>query len=264
MVSLSLGTASFVAEYGVANDGRPAESEVAAIIAAAEGRIAHIDTAPAYGCQRLLGRYMSPGLFRLTTKTADGRDAYHTLTELRTRSLHAILLHDPENLDAWPELVRFRAAGWADKIGVSCYTEADVRRAMDLLPQPDVIQAPVSMLDRRLVDLLREIHGRGIEIQARSVFLQGSLLMAPAELPAHLAGLAAPLGAFRRACARRGLTPLQGALGYVLGLDFIDLAVVGVNSAAQLAEVLAVEPLDWEPDLPTVDEVLLDPRRWLA
>ena len=47
------------------------------------------------------------------------------------------------------------------------------------------IQIPVNALDRRAIHsgLLRRLKTKGVEIHARSVFLQGLLLMQPTELP---------------------------------------------------------------------------------
>ena len=262
MASLSLGTASFGTAYGIANAGRPSEFDVARILLEAGGRVPHLDTAPAYACQRLLGRYMSPGAFRVTTKTKDGKDLFHTLTELRRRTLYAALLHDPESLEVWPELVAFRAAGWVDKVGVACYTEDDIGRAMDLDPRPDVIQVPVNVLDGRLWGLLPELHEKGVEIHARSVFLQGLILMDPDALPAFAQPAEGQLRRFQRSCGKRGLSPAAGALGYVLGLPFVDVAVVGVDSLAQLDEALGAAPLHFNQEFCVQDEAVLDPRRW--
>lgn len=265
MAPLSLGTASFGTAYGVANAVRPSELEVRDILATCEQvGVRYLDTAPAYGCEWLLARHARGIPFRVVTKTMDGEGFCRDLAALGLRYVHALLLHDPTNLEAWPKLARLKAEGRTTKIGVSCYTGDDVRRAMDLDPRPDIIQAPVNVLDGRLWGVLPELHEQGVEIHARSVFLQGLILMDPDALPAFARPAEAQLRRFRRSCGKRGITLAAGALGHVLGLDFVDLVVVGVVSAAQLREAAAAGPLHFNQEFCVQDESVLDPRRWPA
>ena len=72
-------------------------------------------------------------------------------------------------------------------------TEAEVFAAIAAGP-PQAIQLPVSALDQRMLTggALAACAAAGITVFARSVFLQGAILMAPDRLPAAL-----------RSCARR-------------------------------------------------------------
>jgi aryl-alcohol dehydrogenase-like predicted oxidoreductase len=87
-------------------------------------------------------------------------------------------------------------------------------------------------------------------------------LVSPDHLPPHFDRVRSRLRDWHAWVAAQGLTPVQAALGTVLGLDCVDVVVVGVNSVAQLRELLAVEPLPWT-DRWAVDDVnILEPWRW--
>ena len=121
-------------------------------------------------------------------------------------------------------------------------------------------------IKRSLRQSLAGLKRAGVEIHARSVFLQGLLLMTPERLPANLASARSQLEKFRAHADKMGLTPLQAALGFALGVPELDCVVVGVNSAAQLAEILVAVPrsvdVQWLAQFALGDPELLDPSRW--
>ncbi len=69
------------------------------------------------------------------------------------------------------------------KIGVSIYSPNDLKVVFANF-DPDFIQAPINVFDKRLIesDWMKIIKKKKVSIQARSVFLQGLLLMSPKEL----------------------------------------------------------------------------------
>ncbi len=126
----------------------------------------------------------------------------------------------------------------------------------------DVLQIPFNILDNRFLDSIKHVKANGLEeIHARSVFLQGLLLMEtlPDWLPIEAMTM---IKAFIHTCRAKRLMAYEAALGYVLGLDEIDRVIVGVNSAKQLEQLLTVKPLKWEYDFSITDDKVLDPRRW--
>jgi aryl-alcohol dehydrogenase-like predicted oxidoreductase len=195
-----------------------------------------------------------------------------SLTRLGMASVYGLLVHSADDLlgESGSELAaalqRCRTGGLVEKIGVSAYTAPQLFAALDVL-DADLVQVPVNAFDQRLVNggALAEIEARGIEVHVRSAFLQGLLLMSPAELPAYFEPIRPHMEAWRVFCAARGMTPLAAALGFVLGLPQVDQVVVGVESAAQLAEIVtAVIPLDGADfrELALTDADMIDPTRW--
>lgn len=218
--ALALGTAQFGSDYGVKGDGQPTPDEIARILTLTKrAGIEVIDTAPAYGC--------ACGFegFKVVQKTPYTGEAY------------ALLQHDPDG-DLGPVL-EARESGRVQKAGISIYTPAQLERA---LKWPiDIVQIPLNIVDGRFLPWLPVLRQRGIEIHARSVFLQGALLMDDPPVPVPKLDVAT-------------------CLGYVLAQD-VGAVVVGVNSEVQLRELLAVMPQDAQ-NYGITAESIVDPRKW--
>lgn len=272
---LGVGTVQFGLDYGVSNTtGKTPPQEAGAILDAARGLgIDVLDTASAYGDSELvLGKFLSPGHgFRLVTKTGSLEDG---VREVFLRSLertgqdrvygllahHASDLLGPEGDGLYAEMRFLAAEGLVQKIGASVY-EAGQIEALTSRFDLDLIQVPVSVLDQRLVKSghLKRLRRAGIEVHARSVFLQGLLFMDPKRLPAYFAPLEPRLAGYREILDRLGLTPAQGAFAFVRGVPEIDVVLVGVNTAAQLE----ADARDFGMDFPEMDFTSLavdDPR----
>lgn len=292
MSTLGLGTAQLGLPYGVSNSGgQPSEAEAAAILECAlAAGIGIVDTAPAYGeSEALIGRLLpAGGDVRIVTKTAPlagvevsaadcetvRRSAERSLERLRRDRLDALLIHHGSDLGLpggerlAEEAIALREAGIAACIGVSVYDREEIDIARRLLPL-DVVQFPLNVLDQRLLrdGTLAELREEGVEVHVRSAFLQGLLLMQPEQLPAHLSGASQPLRRYDEARRRAGLTPIEGALGFVRHIPDVDVALVGTNSVSELEECVAAmrgrprAEIDYAP-LAIDDPALIDPRRW--
>lgn len=283
---LGVGTAQFGADYGVTNRaGQVSADEAARILRrAAELGIDLLDTAAAYGeSESILGRLLWPGHpFRVVTKLAPLHGARDGLMDACTQSLmrlgrasvYALLLHEPRDL-APPHgtavaaaLERIKREGRARKIGVSVYTGADIDQVLDVL-MPDVIQLPINALSQGLADsgYLSRLRDAGVEIHARSVFLQGVLLTAPERLPPYFMRFAKELRRFHELARELRVTPLRLALGYVAGLEAVDTCIVGATSVGELEQIFeeAGRPLvrgaDWAT-LACRDDALTNAARW--
>ncbi|APA67005.1 aldo/keto reductase [Janthinobacterium sp. 1_2014MBL_MicDiv] len=263
-MKIGLGAVQFGLDYGIANTaGKVSEAQVAAILAAAtQLQLRLIDTAALYGdSEAVLGRTMLPAApFDIVTKTpqfagADMgaaqaqqlEDSLHaSLCKLQVPAVYGLLIHRVDDLllpggeMLMARMALLKQRGLVSKIGVSVYTGQQIDAVLERFPI-DLIQLPVNVLDQRLLHSghLRKLKQAGVEIHARSVFLQGLLLMAPKDLPAHFDGVREHLASYHRFIAGQGLTPLQAALGFVTGLEEIDRVVCGVNSSAQLQEICA-------------------------
>jgi aryl-alcohol dehydrogenase-like predicted oxidoreductase len=132
----------------------------------------------------------------------------------------------------------------------------------------DLVQLPLNVFSQspHLGGRLKALKAAGCEIHVRSVFLQGLLLMDPGTVPEHLANAREPLRRFRAFLAARGLTPLQGALGFAAGIPEVDALICGVNNRRHLEELLeAYRPLDLDfSDFDLADQAIINPANWKA
>ena len=262
IAKLGMGASRFGAHGTVATRPGPSAAEAFAMMAlAAEAGVRLIDTAgDAIESERMLGQVVprEPG-FDIVTKTghldqgveAALHHARSSLRRLRVERAHAILvrpaalLHDPDGPRLWAGLRKLQDQGLYTAVGISaCVCDDPVGLARRY--QPDLMQLPVSLLDRRLIanGALAELSALGVELHLRSAFLHG-LLFRPsptAEAP--------QVSRLRRLLAEAGADPMQAALAFALGRPEAAKVIVGVNSPLELRAVLAAArapapALDW-------------------
>lgn len=290
-MKLGLGTAQFGLDYGITNArGRVPEAEVRDILACAlSAGVDTIDTAALYGdAEAVLGRTLPKQTpFRIVTKSvkadtpgsgsfADKVEAGMTksLRDLGVERLYGFLFHRPGDLlsddgkAAWQRAERMRDKGLVDRIGVSI-TDFDVGADVARRFPVELVQLPLNILDQRALKtgLAEELKTKGVEIHARSPFLQGVLAGQLRGLPVFLNRIREHLEKLESALGAEGLTLKQAALGYVMGLDSIDRVIVGLTGKDDLVELLspAAAPNRIEVDLRSWaidDAATIDPSRW--
>ncbi len=147
-------------------------------------------------------------------------------TGCKVSAAYGLLVHQTGDLDkpGWQYLVEAlqeaQTRGLVSRIGVSVYDEAQLKLVESRF-RPELVQLPLNALDRRLIasGALARLKARGVEVHARSVFLQGLLLTPPSELPDFFRPLRQRLADLRGGWARRGLSPLAACLAFVLRTD---------------------------------------------
>jgi aryl-alcohol dehydrogenase-like predicted oxidoreductase len=133
------------------------------------------------------------------------------------------------------------------------------------------VQVPYNVLDRRLnsVGFFEMARTAGVVVFARSAFLQGLLLMSPEAIPEHLVEAVPFVTRFQDICSTHRISPLAGALAYVASQQYIHHVVFGVETLAQLEEILDVSEkisgpcvADLQNAFDAVDERILNPSVW--
>jgi aryl-alcohol dehydrogenase-like predicted oxidoreductase len=275
MNKLGIGTVQFGQAYGVSNvRGQVPAPEAAAILKrAAEAGIILLDTAANYGTAEMVLAELDTSPFRIVTKTIglkNGLEAVVARAKVSAEMLKAdtLLVHAAGDLGdktLWPALQRLKSEGVIRRIGISVYV-ADDPATLAARYKPDVMQLPFSLLDQRLLadGSLARLKDLGVEIHARSLFLQGLLFLE--QLPEKLQSAMPLLKAIKENIAAAGSTPLAAALGFALSWPEIAYGVVGVTSVAELDEILAaaerpLPDLDWKA-FALKDETVLTPSLW--
>jgi aryl-alcohol dehydrogenase-like predicted oxidoreductase len=283
---LALGTVQFGLDYGVANrDGMVSQDEASRILRfAMERGIDTLDTAAAYGdSESVLGAVNVHG-WRIVSKlppvVPDGTSVAEwavdsvnrTLARLGQRNLYGLLLHRPAQLlekngeALYLALQRLKQEGIVSKIGVSIYGPDDLDtlcRHFDL----DLVQAPFSVVDRRLISSgwMRRLKERGVELHARSAFLQGLLLMRAQDRGERFSRWQALWRDWDAWLAESRVSATEACIRYALSHGEIEKVVVGVQSKEQLAEIVSASErggLDVPAHLSADSEDLLNPGRW--
>jgi aryl-alcohol dehydrogenase-like predicted oxidoreductase len=271
-MKLALGTVQFGLDYGVANSGgRVDEDEARAILAtAARHGMTTLDTAIAYGeSERVLG-VLGVNRWNVVTKlpsVPEGcndvvswveSEIQHSMARLNVSQLHGVLLHRPGQLiesmgrELYRGLQVIKENGLTQKIGVSVYEPAELDQLFNCFDL-DIVQAPLNILDRRLVDSgwANQLKNADVELHTRSAFLQGLLLMSASERPEKFNKWSDIWSAWDIWLEENRVSPLQACLRYLNGVIEVDRIVVGVDSLSQLNQITEAS-----------DAVLMDLPKW--
>ena len=266
---------------------RPPEREASdAMQIAARAGLPILDAQVAFGrAETVIGNLMPrPSPFRVLVKAVRpdrGPDYVEdelraALRRLRLDKVDTVIvqsaadLFHPAGPAMWDRLKQLKDEGLVQKIGVSVFA-SDEPVALTRRFKPDVVQAPVSLLDQRLIvsGALAEIAGLGVEVHLRSIFLQGLLFLPPDRMPTALKGASGPLSRVRRLIAEGRSDPLQAALGFALSRPEASSVVVNVASSAEFQAVLAAAAspppdLDWDEMALEDPSPLADAKGWAA
>jgi aryl-alcohol dehydrogenase-like predicted oxidoreductase len=190
--------------------------------------------------------------------------------------LDGILVHHADNLLAdggeivFEALLKLKDEGRVGRIGCSVYTGYEIE-ALLARYSLEILQVPINVLDQRLLlsGLLADIKARGIEIHARSLFLQGILLAPPDTLSARFGPLMPALRRFSEACTRAGASPLAACLAFARRCGFLDYGMVGVISRQQLQDILSAWGVSGSlmlefGELASPEHAMLNPAHWPA
>jgi aryl-alcohol dehydrogenase-like predicted oxidoreductase len=290
-MKIILGAAQFGMDYGISNKlGQTNLKEVGHIIDFAyKNGIRDIDTASIYGnSEKVLGEVFSDANdWKIITKTVSFQDDIITekqldilkqsfddsMNKLKKYQLYGLLVHSCDDLfkpggsKILKYLEELRLSGSIKRIGVSIYNSYQIDKLLDSFG-PDIIQLPINLLDQRLIKSkhLKKIKKYGIEIHARSVFLQGLLLMDLDSLPYYFLPIKENLRKIEVHSKKHSLTKLEFNLSFIRSLREVDKILVGVNTLAQLREIIDATKLQINKDsfsnLSINDQNYLNPSLW--
>ena len=285
-MKLALGTAQFGFPYGIANpQPQISYAESMAIINFAYNQgVSMLDTAIAYGDSESRLGNIGVQAWKVVSKlpaVPEGQNTMNwiystvkgSLDRLKLKSLYGLLLHQPSQLldrngkDIYKALQRLKSEGLVQKIGVSIYQPSELEEVFSV-GEVDLVQSPLNVFDRRLISSgwLDKLTERGVEVHARSVFLQGLLLMPSDQRPKSFNRWSGDWESYQRWIAETGLSQLEACLGYVLGLSQVNQVVVGVNGLNHISEILKIKigtAESFPPNFDIEDEELLNPLCWL-
>jgi len=290
MSKIALGTVQFGIDYGVNSvAGQVSSKEVKKIFSYAHStNIGLLDTAPAYGnSEKILGR-MNISNFKVVTKTRHfdsleinnndvkllNNDFHHSLKDLKQDSVYGVLVHNADDLlkpgseKLFDQLKELKQAEKIVKIGVSVYDHIQLQSILDNF-DIDLVQLPFNILDRRMIDngVLATLRSKGVEVHARSVFLQGLLLMSEQNRPDKFNRWSGLWGIWHEWLNDNQITALEVAIRHAISMPEISKVLVGVDNVDQLKEIVTASS-GVLPNIPdemfTNDIDLLNPSNWSA
>ena len=270
---LGLGTVQFGVDYGISNTkGKTDSAEIEKILDyAGKNSIAYIDTASAYGnAEKMLGSFDLTS-FRVISKFMPPNqgsikdELEKSLKNLGLGKVYAYLAHRPEELlknpEQWFDLKELKKQSKVEKIGYSLNSLEELDSLLQKNMEPDLIQVPYNLFDRRFERHIVELKKNGCEIHVRSAFLQGLFFIEPKNLPVYFKSVKNVISDLQNEFGEN----LSGALlNFALEKEFIDVVVVGVENVNQLSQnlknIAIKQPV--KTRIPVVAEKILVPSLW--
>ena len=281
---ISLGTANLNNNYGLNRKKIQFSSkEIKKILKlSAENKIKNIDTAIRYrGVEKKLGKF-NLNKFKISTKLSPislkckniekkiFTEIEHSIKKLNVKNIEIIFLHDSNELiygkrkfKIYDSLIKVKKKGLIKKIGVSVYSLVDLKKVLDNF-KIDVVQVPYSLIDRRFEKTFSLLKKKKINIQVRSIFLQGLLLYNYKNLPKYFFKFK-ELKKLDKWIKKYSISRLEAAISFVKQSKFIDSFVVGFNNFNQLKEIIRLFSKNnnkFPTNLFSDNIKLIDPRKW--
>ena len=184
------------------------------------------------------------------------------------------MIHKSENLlgVSGKKLIKalesIKQDGLVKKIGISIYDPSECEKILELF-KIDIVQAPLNIIDRRLVNTgwLSKLHSLEIEIHTRSVFLQGLLLMPSDRISKNFNKWNKIWKKWSLQLKKNDLSAVEACLSYPLSLPEIDRVIIGVDNTDQLNDVLSKSKfLNPQIDfsfMNSSDQKLINPSNWI-
>lgn len=284
-----LGTVQLGLNYGINNTkGKPSEQEAFDILEIAhDNGITTLDTAEAYGeSTQVIGAFHKKypnKIFNVITKL-DAQflltkgDLYRKVKEscktLNVNEIHGYMFHNFESFKKnsifFEELLEAKKQGLVKKIGVSLFSNFELKTILKEYSDIDFIQLPFNLFDNELKRKkhLEKAKQKNIEIHTRSVFLQGLFFKDIKELSKTLSPFKEPLELIHEISKESDINLGYLALNYALEKEYIDHVLIGVDSKEQLN--LNLQNLKEKKQIPhsrideilIINEELLNPTNW--
>jgi len=272
---LILGTAQFRSKYGVSNKDRNimGSNEIKKIMSYLDqkSQINEIDTATNYN--------LNPNDFKNIKKTIFINNKIHTNDKISYSNLkkyfkknkkfknNTLFIHDGNNVlskegnELLSKIKKLKKAKIINKVGLSIHNVQFLKKILDKT-SVDVIQLPYNFVDRRAEKFFKIMKKNKIEIQVRSIFLQGSLLT-KIKTNKKLSKL---YEKFNKISNNNHINKIKFVLSFILKNKYVDKIIFGVRSFREFEQFNIINNLDCNlsklEKLKTNDEEVINPLKW--
>lgn len=277
-----IGTAQFGMNYGINNiSGQVDSSAVEEILKiAGDASIRYIDTAFGYGnSEEVLGNTYSfhNNSFNTISKYAKSvltpiEQFEMSLKRLKVKKIYAYMVHNFSTYSAnpkiWEDFMSLKSSGRVEKIGFSLYSTEELDYLLNENIDIDIVQVPYNILDRQFENWFSYLHSRNIEVQTRSVFLQGIFFKNIDSFQGNTYPLAKYVNVIQIYCKQNSIRVQDLALSFSLASS-ADGVLIGVDNIEQLKEnikssnrVFTAQDKSFINTINVTEKRLLSPVNW--
>ncbi len=286
-MKISIGTAQFGKKYGISNiSGKTKKSEIGKILKIAKQRnINLIDTAQNYlNVENRLASYHLND-FKISTKISDinrvnietnkhfiYNKIIHSLQNLKIKKIDTIFLHNTNDLLSkngdkyFEDLIKSKKNNLVNKIGITVYSTKEINEIISNF-DIDVVQCPFNIFDNRLVEtgMYNQLVNKKIEIEVRSIFLQGLLLMNADKIPLQFQSFQKLFKLWFEFLKKNQICQLDACINFVKKYKKIKRIIIGVENSNQFLEIIKSFNKNNYIDFPKMSSnqiKLINPNLW--
>jgi aryl-alcohol dehydrogenase-like predicted oxidoreductase len=192
----------------------------------------------------------------------------------KANKFYALLLHNSKDLkskygnELLKKIMNFKKIGLVNKLGVSIYETNELNLIFKKFT-PNIIQLPINIIDRRFLEkkIILKLKKMKIQIQARSIFLQGILTKNPKTLKSLKKNkkLYEIILSLYNWCAKKNFDLKEACLVFIKEQKSINFLTIGVESLEELKQNLSSLSKNKNFDLSrfvSKNKKIIDPRKW--
>ena len=278
-----IGTAQFGQRYGISKNTKALTREQIGIINyGSKNRIRLIDTAPYYGdieaCFRkynigkfeVILKFRSSDILKKLKKNDDIYFFFENSIKKKFPNVKYLLLYDFEKLRVnqkkkiYNFVLDIKKKKLIKKFGYTIYSFNKINNLCEIF-KPDIIQCPFNLIDRRLVKkkYLDYFKKKKIEVHARSIFLQGLLLMKKEKILKKFKRFKYIFEKWENWLLKNNLNPVEVCWNYVASYKKINNYVVGFHELNQIKELNNIRLKSYNfPNISSNNQNLINPGKW--
>lgn len=245
---LIVGTANFNTAYGIKNNfKRLSNNEKKLIINYLKFKKKLVfDTAQAYRNEKFIGKikFQKKIYTKIKFKKNTNLSVSKSFADLKTKNIHGIMFHNVKDIigrkgrERFNVLKRLKKLKMIKQIGISIYNPGEIKYFYKKF-KIDFVQIPLNIFDQRLINSVwfKKLKREKIEIHARSIFLQGLLLLKKKDLPKKFLIFKAIFEKWYKWNKTNNLDQLESCLEFI-HKQKVNKIVVGVDNLEQLKKIV--------------------------
>lgn len=285
-MKIALGTAQFGTDYGISNlNGQSSIDDVKKIIEFSRKiGIKKIDTAKNYGeTEKIIGEVgikdfeIITKLPKISSKESNlklliDNQIQDSISKMKISKIDTLLLHNSKDLlsengnKIFDIIQELKKEGIINKFGISIYEKDEIDQ-LNKNFKFDVIQIPFNIFDTRLIKsgFLRGLKKKGIEIHARSIFLQGLLINNHNLFPRKLKKFSKYFITWKKFCIKNNVSLKEACIIFATKQKFVSKFVLGFKNSKELEQILKInlkKKINFNKNFLNIPNKLKNPNLW--
>ena len=195
-----------------------------------------------------------------------------SLNKLKKNFFYSVYFHNSKDLlgpngqQFYEEIIQLKKKKLIKKIGVSVYYKEELEQLLNRYSF-DIVQIPINIFDRRFIkkNYLLKLKKKGMEIHARSIFLQGILLSSNKFLPKYFKKWSKLFQKWDKWNMSNQQKKILTCISFIKNIKHIDKIIIGVSNSAQIKEIIKlseIKKIKYPKNIFSNSKNLIDPRFW--